>query len=56
MLGVFAIMMLLGGVFFTVVAVVAWREGKRVAATALAVIAGVDLAVAVQFLIQFVRK
>jgi hypothetical protein len=53
---VLAIFMLFGGVFFTVVAVAAWRTGKRVGGTFLAVLAGVDFALAIQFLMRFYNK
>ena len=53
---VLAIFMLFGGVFFTVVAVAAWRTGRRVGGMFLAVLAGVDFALAIQFLMRFYNK
>ena len=51
-----AIFMLFGGVFFTVFAVAAWRAGRRVGGIFLAVLAGVDLALAIEFLMRFYDK
>jgi len=51
-----AIFVLFGGVFFTVFAVLAWTTGKRIAAMALAVLAGIDIALAVQLLQRFYSK
>jgi len=51
-----AIFVLFGGVFFTVFAVIAWTTGKRIAAMALAVLAGIDIALAVQLLQRFYSK
>ena len=48
--------MLFGGVFFTVFAVAAWKTGRRVGAMFLAVLAGVDIALAIQFLMRFYVK
>ena len=48
-----AIFVLFGGVFFTVFSVIAWTTGKRIAAMALAVLAGVDIALAVQLLQRY---
>jgi hypothetical protein len=48
--------MLFGGVFFTVVAVSAWRTGRRVGGTFLAVVAGIDLALAIELLTRFYVK
>jgi hypothetical protein len=45
--------MLFGGVFFTFFAVAAWRMGKRVGAMFLAVLAGIDIALAIEFLRRF---
>jgi hypothetical protein len=45
--------MLFGGVFFTVFAVAAWKTGRRVGAMFLAVLSGVDIALAIQFLMRF---
>lgn len=53
---VLAIFMLFGGVFFTVFAVAAWKTGRRVGAMFLAMLAGVDLALAIQFLMRFYVK
>ena len=53
---VLAIFMLFGGVFFTVFAVAAWKTGRRVGAMFLAMLAGVDLALAIQFLMRFYAK
>ena len=50
---VLAFFMLFGGVFFTVVAVSAWRTGRRVGGTFLAVLAGIDLALAIESLTRF---
>ena len=50
---VLAIFMLFGGAFFTVFAVAAWKTGRRVGAMFLAVLAGMDLALAIQFLMRF---
>jgi Zn-dependent protease with chaperone function len=51
-----AIFVLFGGVFFTVFSVIAWTTGKRVAAMALAILAGVDIALAVQLLQRYYSK
>ena len=51
-----AIFVLFGGVFFTVFAVLAWTTGKRIAAMALAVLAGIDIALAVQLQQRFYSK
>ena len=51
-----AIFVLFGGVFFTVFAVIAWTTGKRIAAMALAVLAGIDIALAVQLQQRFYSK
>ena len=53
---VLAIFMLFGGVFFSVVAVSAWRTGRRVGGIFFAVLAGADLAFAIQFLLRFYNK
>lgn len=50
---VLAIFMLFGGVFFTVFAVAAWTTRRRVGAMFLAVLAGIDIALAIQFLMRF---
>ena len=50
---VLAIFMLFGGAFFTVFAVAAGKTGRRVGAMFLAVLAGMDLALAIQFLMRF---
>ncbi len=39
-----------GGLFFTLVSVVAWTSGRRVASLLLAVVAGVDFAFALALL------
>ena len=39
-----------GGLFFTVVSVVAWTSGRRIGSLLLAVVAGVDFAFAVALL------
>jgi hypothetical protein len=49
---VLAIVMLLGGVYFSFFAVTSWKTGRRVGAMFLAVLAGVDLALAIQFLLR----
>jgi hypothetical protein len=51
-----AVFVLLGGAFFSVFAVVAWTTGKWIAAVALAVLAGIDIAIAVQMLHLFYSK
>ena len=51
-----AIFMLFGGVFFTVVAVAAWRTGRRVGGMFLAVLAGVNLALAIELLTRFYKR
>ena len=53
---VLAFFMLFGGVFFTVVAVSAWRTGRRVGGMFLAVVAGIDLALAIKSLTRFYVK
>jgi len=53
---VLAFFMLFGGVFFTVVAVSAWRTGRRVGGMFLAVVAGIDLALAIELLTRFYVK
>jgi hypothetical protein len=45
-----------GGVFFTVFAVAAWKTSRRVGTMFLAVLAGVDLALAIQFLMRFYNR
>ena len=50
---VLAIFMLFGGVFCTVFAVAAWRMGKHVGAMFLAVLGGIDIALAIEFLRRF---
>ena len=50
---VLAIFMLFGGVFFTFFAVAAWKMGKRAGAMFLAVLAGIDIALAIEFLRRF---
>jgi len=52
---VVAIFMLFGGVFFTVFAVAAWKTGRRVGAMFLAVLAGIDIALAIEFLTRFYK-
>ena len=52
---VLVIFMLFGGVFFTVVSVAAWRTGRRVGAMFLAVLAGLDFALAIQFLLRYFK-
>ena len=52
---VLAIFMLFGGVFFTVFAVAAWQTGRRVGALFLAVLAGLDIAMAIEFLRRFYK-
>ena len=51
-----AIFMLFGGVFFTFFAVAAWKTGRRVGAMFLAVLAGIDIALGIQFLMRFYNK
>jgi hypothetical protein len=53
---VVAIFMLFGGVFFTVFAVAAWKTGRRVGAMFLAVLAGIDIALAIEFLSRFYKS
>ena len=53
---VLAIFMLFGGVFFTVTSVAAWRMGRRVGGMFLAVLAGVDLALAIELLMRYYKK
>ena len=53
---VLAFFMLFGGVFFTVVAVSAWRTGRRVGGIFFAVVAGIDLALAIELLTRFYVK
>ena len=53
---VLAIFMLFGGVFFTVFAVAAWKTGRRAGAMFLAVLAGIDIALAIEFLMRFYDK
>jgi hypothetical protein len=53
---VLAIFMLSGGVIFTVLAVAAWKTGKRFGALVLAALAGVDLAMAINLLRRFYEK
>jgi len=45
-----------GGVFFTVVSVAAWRMGRRVGGLFLAVLAGVNLALAIEVLRRFYER
>jgi hypothetical protein len=52
---VLAIFMLFGGVFFTVFAVAAWQTGRRAGAIFLAVLAGLDIAMAIEFLRRFYK-
>jgi hypothetical protein len=52
---VLVIFMLFGGVFFTVVSVAAWRTGRRTGAMFLAVLAGLDFALAIQFLLRYFK-
>ena len=42
--------------FFTVFAVFAWTTGKRITAMTLAVLAGIDVALAVQLLQRYYSK
>jgi len=51
-----AIFMLFGGVFFTVFAVAAWRTGRRAGGMFLAVLAGINFALAIDFLMRFYKK
>ena len=51
-----AIFMLFGATFFTVVAVAAWRTGRRVGGLFLAVLAGINLALAIELLMRFYKK
>ena len=51
-----AVFMLFGAVFFTVVAVAAWRMGRRVGGMFLAVLAGINLALAIELLMRFYKK
>jgi mannose/fructose-specific phosphotransferase system component IIA len=53
---VLAIFMLLGGVFFTIFAVAAWKMGRRAGALLLAVLAGINLAMAIEFLRRFYER
>ncbi len=53
---VLAIFMLLGGVFFTIFAVAAWTTGRRVGALLLAMLAGINLAMAIEFLRRFYER
>jgi mannose/fructose-specific phosphotransferase system component IIA len=48
--------MLFGGVFFTVASVAAWRMGRRAGGMFLAVLAGVNLALAIELLMRFYKK
>lgn len=50
---VLAIFMLFGAVWFTLFAVIAWLRMKRVAAMVLAIVAGLDIAMAIQFLSRY---
>jgi hypothetical protein len=52
---VLVIFMLFGGVFFTVVSVAAWKTGRRTGAMFLAVLAGLDFALAIQFLLRYFK-
>ena len=52
---VLAIFMLFGGAFFTVFAVAAWQTGRHVGAIFLAVLAGLDIAMAIEFLRRFYK-
>jgi len=45
-----------GGFFFTVVAVAAWRTGRRVGGMVLAVLAGINLALAIELLTRFYKR
>ena len=53
---VLAIFMLFGVVFFTVVAVSAWRTGRRVGGIFFAMLAGAGLAFAIKFLMRLYVK
>jgi hypothetical protein len=53
---VLAIFMLYGGVFFTVVAVAAWTTGRRVGGMFLAMLAGINVALAIELLMRFFKK
>lgn len=44
------LLMLGGGVMFTLISIVAWTTGRRVGALVLAVIAGIDFAFAISLL------
>ena len=50
-----AIFMLFGGVFFTVFAVAAWRMERRAGGVFLAVLAGINLALALELLMRFYK-
>ena len=45
-----ALLMLGGGVMFTLISVAAWTRGRRLGAVALAIVAGVDFAFAISLL------
>ena len=51
-----AIFMLFGATFFTVVAVAAWRMGRRAGGMFLAVLAGINLALAIELLRRFYER
>jgi Na+/H+ antiporter NhaA len=49
------VLMFFGGLFFTTIAVVMWQRGRRVAALVFAIVAGIDIAMALDLVRRISR-